>query len=80
MRKLVVMWGKSVIVPGTCIAESVAAQASRNESLRVSECESGCSLEVEELWGLCGAKESVSCPSVHIVKEPAGPIVFWVVL
>lgn len=35
--------------------------------------------EVVELWGLCGAKEPVSCPSVHIVKEPAGPIVFQVV-
>lgn len=46
---------------------------------RLSECECSCSPEVVELWGLCGAKESVSCPSVRIVKEPASSIVFQLV-
>lgn len=45
----------------------------KRDSSRLSECENSCSAEVVFWGGLCGAKESVSCPSVHIVKEPAGP-------
>lgn len=45
------------------------------ENWILSKCESCCIPGAVELWGLCAAKESVSCPSVHIVKEPEGPIV-----